>query len=865
MEETMQEKRTILFVTLLTLLIMLVSCSNPGLQQRAATPGGESDSSRGYIHGDNVAPSQQPPGGHRVDEVPQFVVLGFDDNNSVAGMRWVTDLLKTKFNPAGSGNRYTYDGQPIKAAFYHPALHLRANIFEWYRAAQDGFEVGCHTDSHPHGANLSQSRWYDEIFTGTRKLIFPYKSGLGVGYENVYGFRAPYLEYNLATFQALKSAALRYDCSIEEGWQAEQDGTNHFWPYTLDNGAPGDPAITGIKAIWEIPVYVLTVPPDSKCAAYGIPAGLRAKLEALKPGRFSALDGKITGYDSELFNEFALTNSEALAVLKYSLDLKLKGNRAPFTLGSDAANYSSPERQAVLREFIDYALSKKDVRIVSGKQLYNWLRMPISLIEKPDVVAPTVPTGLKVGKTTGQTIELSWEASHDDRKVLGYYLYRDRVRVGSTGRTQFQYNYLTPATTYELAVSAYDYAGNESAMAIISAKTTNNHPPTVQIISPEQDIVVKEGDRLTFKAAAADNTGAITGVSYSISRGYGENFIGSATTAPYEVEWVPGGSGTFILTATAYDSEGLKSKSNEIKITVEPLLECKYPQWKPGVYTNETVCHNGRHWRAQWWTSDEPGRVKHDSWVEGMACPFVSGNQPPLLKLINPVEGVNYEPSQPMELQVDVTDDLGISRVIYYVDGMKIAPPIYKPPYSLSWIPKRWGSFRIRAEAYDIKGVSVLVEKRISIFGKPAIPPHTDITYPIEGEFFRPGSSIRIDAKLISNYPMDELRFYQGDILIGKAGSEPYSILWENVPAGSYKLKAVAYHKNGGEFSIHNTVNITVTNDPAADFGWKDGVSYKIGDLVYYNGRKWICIKEHLSNVAWYPGAAGLWFWEERS
>ncbi len=45
---------------------------------------------------------------------------------------------------------------------------------------------------------------------------------------------------------------------------------------------------------------------------------------------------------------------------------------------------------------------------------------------------------------------------------------------------------------------------------------------------------------------------------------------------------------------------------------------------------------------------------------------------------------------------------------------------------------------------------------------------------------------------------------------------------------------------------------------------WTMGVWYNVGDAVTYNGSTWDCVYAHTSQVDWYPGAPGLWFWEER-
>ncbi len=104
---------------------------------------------------------------------------------------------------------------------------------------------------------------------------------------------------------------------------------------------------------------------------------------------FDEESGKITGFDWNLWIVFGMTKAEFLATLKYTLDLRLKGNRCPMAFGTHSDIYSSKfqdlpnsvveERQEALIEFIDYALSKPEVRIVSAKELLDWLRDPSPL------------------------------------------------------------------------------------------------------------------------------------------------------------------------------------------------------------------------------------------------------------------------------------------------------------------------------------------------------------------------------------------------------------------------------------------------------------------------------------------------------
>jgi hypothetical protein len=77
-----------------------------------------------------------------------------------------------------------------------------------------------------------------------------------------------------------------------------------------------------------------------------------------------------------------------VATLKYTLDLRRKGNRAPMLFGMHSAIYtnnepamnaSTAERRQAIVDFIKYALTFPDVRIVTTKAVLDWVRNPVPL------------------------------------------------------------------------------------------------------------------------------------------------------------------------------------------------------------------------------------------------------------------------------------------------------------------------------------------------------------------------------------------------------------------------------------------------------------------------------------------------------
>ncbi len=376
-------------------------------------------------YSDTCSASQNPPGGLTVAQAPMFVVLGFDDNGysglnpsvNDGGMTWATDFFSSKNNPPGEGNSGTFDGEQCKVSFYFTTQYIDTwtgsaglNKKSWRTAMDKGHEVGNHTHDHADGSAFSVSQWEEQIQICQDWLKKPYdpnessagdkSKGIGVQDSDLYGFRTPFLKYNNNTFTVVINKGFRYDCSIEEGWQNTHDGTNYNWPYTLHNGSPGhtfqytngmkDFAVSSHNGLWEMPCYPIIIPPDDKCNEYGVNPGLRAKLHAV----FDQIEletGKIRGLDYDMFVDAKMTKAEFLACLKYSFDLRYNGNRSPMVFGThsdqyatnadgwEAPNATVAERQQAIEEFIIYALTKEETRVVSAKQLMDWMRDPVAL------------------------------------------------------------------------------------------------------------------------------------------------------------------------------------------------------------------------------------------------------------------------------------------------------------------------------------------------------------------------------------------------------------------------------------------------------------------------------------------------------
>lgn len=293
------------------------------------------------------------------NNVPMYVSFGFDDNSIAKSLNWASELLKK----------------------YGSCTFLLSSKFiteegvreEWLNLVTSGHEMGNHTHSHDFGVNFSESKWQNEIEKCENILTAPYPEGIGLDRNKLYGFRAPYLDYNPSTFKVLKQNGYLYDCSTQDGWNTKFDGSNYKWP-SQDNG------------LWILPCYPFIIPPDNMCERYGVKPGFRkSKVEINQEFEsYNVDDGKITGLDYNLLVSFQMNKQEFLATLKYTFDQRYYGNRCPMLIGAHsdfyddsftmAKNITPKEMREVLEEFLEYVSSFSYVQISSYKKVIDYLK-----------------------------------------------------------------------------------------------------------------------------------------------------------------------------------------------------------------------------------------------------------------------------------------------------------------------------------------------------------------------------------------------------------------------------------------------------------------------------------------------------------
>ena len=335
---------------------------------------------------DTLTRSFAPPESLDISEVPQLIVLGFDDNLYIDGMNWVLDLLDGKTNPVGINNPKTFDGDPIKATFYcvgkaigidpeddQTTIDYKDSLLTlWEEAVARKYEIGNHTYTHPDIAKTGMTS--EQINDELQKCSDTLTTKLNISADSIVGFRTPYLSFNQTLFDVLFKRGFKYECTVT--YIHDFNKQQHIWPHTLEAGFPTEVSTTATSinasypGMWEMPCYTTSTETN------GHPP--------------------VVNFDSTILTQ--AYGSQFEQMLKNGLDYRLKegGNRTPYTIGLHSDTYSDEntdghihydpqlslaDRRQAVTNFINYALTKPDVRFVTAKQAINWMNNPVGLTD----------------------------------------------------------------------------------------------------------------------------------------------------------------------------------------------------------------------------------------------------------------------------------------------------------------------------------------------------------------------------------------------------------------------------------------------------------------------------------------------------
>lgn len=137
----------------------------------------------------------------------------------------------------------------------------------------------------------------------------------------------------------------------------------------------------------------------------------------------------------------------------------------------------------------------------------------------PDSTPPTMNGSITVGTKTANSISISYPAASDDVGVAGYEVSKNAGSTWQDNGTSLSYTFLglSPITSYDLQVRAYDAAGNRAVSPLTSTTSTYRAGATAADVLANTG--PQGGNPAGFMYAFASTVSSTDWLSYTISSG----------------------------------------------------------------------------------------------------------------------------------------------------------------------------------------------------------------------------------------------------------------------------------------------------------------------------------------------------------
>lgn len=300
---------------------------------------------------------KKPPGGLAPKDVPQFVVLTFDDAVNGRTLPDYLELFKTvKYrNP---------NGCPVKGTFFVSHEWTNYDSVQWL--FQQGMELASNSISHASLEGTNADRWLNEM-DGQRRIIAKFANA---NEEEIIGMRAPQLVLGGdEQFEMMVRAGFLYDNSMSVNPGVNGDT---YWPQTLDHSVP-----------WNC--Y------DAQCPTGSFPGLWAIPLNQFYGSYIPQIDGFRRSSMIRAAVDLNTTVDQLTNMFFSNFDRSYNGNHAPFVLSLNADLLQLNGRNTgmkALQRFLEEISYRKDVYVVTLKQLLDWMRnpLPLSKISQSDSI-----------------------------------------------------------------------------------------------------------------------------------------------------------------------------------------------------------------------------------------------------------------------------------------------------------------------------------------------------------------------------------------------------------------------------------------------------------------------------------------------
>ncbi|MFP4541962.1 MAG: Ig-like domain-containing protein, partial [Opitutales bacterium] len=355
---------------------------------------------------------------------------------------------------------------------------------------------------------------------------------------------------------------------------------------------------------------------------------------------------------------------------------------------------------------------------------------------------------------------------------------------------------------YSVTALATDSDGNSRAktLAPLYISDVSVDHPGVALVSPAPDSILTEGSRASLRAQVVGATANIAEVQFYAN---GE-LIGSDSTAPYAIDWLPDQLGAVEITAAVLQKTEQYDHDDNFETPLIPVT--------PVMVANPVPV-----------TVNPPVGV----------LPAISFQVlPDQVDLAQGAEIILYADAQDL--------DGTVASVQFFLDGVPLGMPVTTPPFSVGWIAQGEGIHYLHAVATDNEG-NVVNSNFESVEVAPRVisTPSIDLTLPTAASQAGDFITLRSSVRDFVNGP-DGVVFYVDGQAVGTSNEKPYNYVWEANLEGTVSVFATARFPLGDgsvvtAASSAQTLTLAADADPVIEsfsVSWPGQSSAKPNPLV---------------------------------
>ncbi|WP_045477949.1 chitinase C-terminal domain-containing protein [Vibrio owensii] len=187
---------------------------------------------------------------------------------------------------------------------------------------------------------------------------------------------------------------------------------------------------------------------------------------------------------------------------------------------------------------------------------------PVNEVPTVTLTSPSASASI----TAGDVVNLAADAADTDGSISKVEFFVDGALVGTSTAAPFTASWTATEGAHEFSTKAYD---DKNAVSVASAVTLTvnagqpgNEAPTVDVALSAASVEL--GATVTVTANAADADGTVAKVEFFAAG----SLVGTATTAPYTVDFTPAQAGSVSIYAKATDDAGATTDSSLVSLTV---------------------------------------------------------------------------------------------------------------------------------------------------------------------------------------------------------------------------------------------------------------------------------------------------------